>query len=61
MIDTSTYTPTTRTPKGMQPMLRPAMSFICDICGKARVKGNHDQRSKTRKAAGFIIRRRAMA
>lgn len=57
MIDTSTYTPSTRTPKGMQPMLRPAMSFICDICGKARVKGNHDQCSKTRQAAGFIILR----
>ena len=57
MIDTSTYTPTTRMRKGMQPMLRPAMSFICDICGKARVKGNHDQCSKTRQAAGFIIMR----
>lgn len=41
----------------MQPMLRPAMSFICDICGKARGKGNHDQCSKTRQAAGFIIMR----
>jgi len=41
----------------MQPMLRPAMSFICDICGKARVKGKHDQCSKTRQAAGFIIMR----
>jgi len=57
VIDTSTYTPTTRTPKGMQSMLRPAVSFICDICGKARVKGNHDQFSKTRQAAGFIIMR----
>jgi len=54
---TQTYTPTTRTPKGMQPMQRPAMSFICDICGKARVKGNHDQCSKARQAAGFIITR----
>lgn len=61
MIDTLTYAPTTLSPKGMQPMLRPALSFICDICGKARVKGNHDQCSKTRQAAGFIIRRRAMA
>jgi hypothetical protein len=41
----------------MQPMQRPAMSFICDICGKARVKGNHDQCSKARQAAGFIIMR----
>lgn len=57
MIDTSTYTPATRPPKGMQPMLRPAMSFICDICDKARVKGNHDQCSKARQAAGFTIMR----
>ncbi|MCE1019465.1 hypothetical protein LU640_14055 [Pseudomonas monteilii] len=57
MITTRTYIPTTRTPKGMQPMLRPAMSFICDICGNARVKGNHDQCSKTRQAAGFITMR----
>lgn len=57
MITTRTYIPTTRTPKGMQPMLRPAMSFICDICGKARVKGNHDQCSKIRQAAGFITMR----
>ncbi|MFF7108142.1 hypothetical protein [Pseudomonas sichuanensis] len=55
MTTTQTYTPTTRTRQGMQPMMRPAMSFICDICGKARVKGNHDQCSKTRQAAGFII------
>ena len=57
MTTTQTYTPTIRTPKGMQPMQRPAMSFICDICGKARVKGNHDQCSKSRQAAGFIIMR----
>lgn len=56
MIDTSTYTPT-RTRKGMQPMFRPAMSFICDICGKGRVKGDHDQCSKIRQAAGFTIMR----
>ncbi|RRV72523.1 hypothetical protein EGJ15_09185 [Pseudomonas sp. p99-361] len=61
MIDTSTYTPTTRTRKGMQPLLRPAMSFICDICGNARVKGNHNRCSKARQAAGFIISRRATA
>jgi len=41
----------------MQPLQRPAMSFICDICGKARVNGNHDQCSKARQAAGFIIMR----
>lgn len=61
MIDTSTYIPTTRTPKGMQPLLRPAMSFICDICGNARVKGNHNRCSKARQAAGFIISRRTTA
>lgn len=60
MTNTSTYTPTTRPSQGMQPMLRPAMSFICDVCGKARVKGNHDQCPKIRKAAGFNIRGRAM-
>ncbi|MBZ3661954.1 hypothetical protein [Pseudomonas monteilii] len=57
MTNTRTYTPTTRTTQGVQPMFRPAMSFICDICGKARVKGNHDQCSKTRQSAGFIIMR----
>ncbi|UPK85313.1 hypothetical protein [Pseudomonas sp. A2] len=57
MTNTQSYTPTTRTTQGVQPMFRPAMSFICDICGKARVKGNHDQCSKTRQAAGFIIMR----
>lgn len=61
MIDTSTYTPSTRTRKGMQPMFRPAMSFICDICGNARVKGNHNRCSKARQEAGFIISRRATA
>lgn len=61
MIDTSTYTPATRTREGMQPMFRPAMSFICDICGNARVKGNHDKCSKIRQAAGFIISRRTSA
>lgn len=55
MTTTQTYNPTTRPPRGMQPMLRPAMSFICDICDKARVKGNHDQCSKARQAAGFTI------
>ena len=57
MIDSLTYTPTTRTRKGMQPMFRPAMSFICDICGKARMTGNHDQCSKTRQAVVFTIMR----
>lgn len=61
MINTSTYIPATRSCKGMQPMLRPAMSFICDICGKARVKGKHDQCSKSRQTAGFNIIRRATA
>ncbi|MNE48926.1 hypothetical protein D3C80_1434170 [compost metagenome] len=57
MIDSLTYIPATRTRKGMQPMHRPAMSFICDICGNARVKGNHNQCSKIRQAAGFHIMR----
>jgi hypothetical protein len=61
VITTHVYTPTTRTRQGVQPMTRPAMSFICDICNKARVKGNHDQCSKIRQAAGFIISRRATA
>lgn len=61
MTTAETYTPTTRTRQGMQPMMRPAMSFICDVCGKARVKGNHDHCSKIRQAAGFIISRRATA
>lgn len=61
MTTPQTYTPTTRPHQGMQPMMRPAMSFICDICGKARVKGNHDQCSKIRQAAGFIISRRTTA
>ena len=56
-MTTQTYTPSTRPPQGMQPMFRPAMSFICDICGKARAKGNHDQCSKIRQAAGFTIMR----
>ncbi len=61
MTTTRTYTPTTRTPQGMQPMMRPAMSFICDVCDKARVKGNHDRCSKIRQAAGFKISRRTKA
>lgn len=61
MTTTQIYTPTTRTPKGMQCLMRPAMSFICDICGKARVKGNHNRCSQTRQAAGFIISRRNRA
>ncbi|CAM3808925.1 hypothetical protein CCOS865_01804 [Pseudomonas reidholzensis] len=55
------YTPTTRAPQGMQPMLRPSMSVICDVCSKARSKGNHDRCSKVRQAAGFIISRRTAA
>lgn len=61
MINTQAYTPTTRPRQGMQSMTRPAMSFICDVCGNARVKGNHDPYSKARQAAGFIISRRATA
>lgn len=61
MTTAQTYTPTTRTRQGMQPMTRPAMSFFCDVCDKARVKGNHEQCSKIRQAAGFIISRRTTA
>lgn len=61
MTTTQTYTPLTRTPKGMQPMSGCNMSFICDVCNKARTKGNHDQCSKIRQAAGFIISRRNKA
>lgn len=60
-MTTRTYAPLTRTPKGMQPMSGRNMSFICDVCGKARVKGNHDRCSKIRQAAGFIISRRTTA
>ncbi|MNJ81263.1 hypothetical protein D3C77_799860 [compost metagenome] len=57
-----TYQPTIRDPKGMQPMSRPAMSAICDVCGMPRVrKGGHDKCSKIRQAAGFIIKQRARA
>lgn len=61
MTTTRTYTPTTRTPQGMQTMHRPAMSVTCDVCSRARTKGNHEQCSKIRQAAGFIISRRNKA
>lgn len=61
MTTAQTYIPTTRTRQGMQPLMRPAMSFICDICDKARVKGNHDRCSKIRQAAGFVYSRRTTA
>ncbi|ATB67123.1 hypothetical protein CLJ08_21830 [Pseudomonas mosselii] len=61
MTTTQIYTPRTRTQKGMQPMSGRNMSFICDVCNKARTKGNHDHCSKIRQAAGFIISRRATA
>ncbi|MDD2056298.1 hypothetical protein N5D52_10285 [Pseudomonas sp. GD03860] len=52
-----TYQPSIRRHKGMQTMFRPAMSAICDVCSKPRVrKGGHDKCSKIRQAAGFIIK-----
>jgi hypothetical protein len=46
----------------MQPLVRPAMSIICDVCGKARTrKGGHDKCSKARQAAGFIIKQEKKA
>lgn len=56
MITTPRYQPEVRLPKGLQPLTRPAMSIICDVCGKVRTrKGGHDKCSKARQAAGFII------
>jgi len=53
---TPAYQPSVRTMRGLQPLLRPAMSSICDVCSKPRVrKGGHDKCSKIRQAAGFII------
>lgn len=56
MNTTISYQPEIRTRRGMQPLLRPAMSAICDVCGKSRTRpGGHDKCSKIRQAAGFII------
>lgn len=56
-ITSVTYLPEVRTLKGIQPLLRPAMSAICDVCGKSRTRpGGHDKCSKIRQAAGFIIK-----
>lgn len=50
------YEPQARPAHGFQPLLRPAMSAICDVCGKSRTrKGGHDKCSKVRQAAGFVI------
>ncbi|MNJ66005.1 hypothetical protein D3C77_620480 [compost metagenome] len=57
-----TYQPNIRCRKGMQNMSRPAMSIICDVCGKARTrKGGHDKCSQARQAAGFIIKQETRA
>jgi len=57
-----TYHPATRLPKGLQPLVRPAMSAICDVCGKSRTRpGGHDKCSKIRQAAGFIIKQETKA
>jgi hypothetical protein len=58
----TTYQPTVRPPKGIQPLVRPAMSAVCDVCNKPRVrKGGHDKCSKIRQAAGFIIKQESKA
>lgn len=57
MNTTPIYQPSVRAKKGFQPLLRAAMSAICDVCSKPRVrKGGHDKCSKIRQAAGFIIK-----
>lgn len=62
MNTTISYQPETRTPGGMQSLLRPAMSAICDVCGKSRTRpGGHDKCSKARQAAGFIIKQESKA
>lgn len=50
-----TYHPNERPSIGTQPLDRPAMGVICDVCRIARTKGNHHACSKARQAAGFRI------
>lgn len=52
------YEPQVRPAKGFQPLSRHSMSIHCDVCGKARNKGDHDKCAKTRQAAGFVIQGR---
>lgn len=49
------YQPQTRPRRGFQPLARPAMSVICDVCGKPRNKGKHHACAEARRAAGFIF------
>ncbi|MGR3992477.1 hypothetical protein FW789_08400 [Pseudomonas sp. 1121_17] len=57
MNNATSYQPEARTPSGMQSLLRPAMSAICNVCSKSRTRrGGHDKCSKIRQAAGFIIK-----
>ncbi len=51
------YRAQSRPKSGMQPLNRACMGVICDVCGKARTKGNHDKCSRIRQAAGFKIER----
>lgn len=48
------YQPQTRPKHGFQPLARPAMSVICDVCNRPRTKGNHHACSEARRAAGFV-------
>lgn len=61
MITTTTYTPNTRHPKGVQTFMRPAMGVHCDVCNIPRTRGNHERCSKIRQAAGFVTTRERMA
>lgn len=56
------YQPEVRPVKGIQPLTRPVMSAICNVCGKSRTRpGGHDKCSKIRQAAGFIIKQESKA
>lgn len=54
MIAASSYTPSIRDGKGVQPFSRPVMSVICDVCSIPRTRGNHQRCAKIRQAAGFM-------
>lgn len=62
LIASAGYLPEVRALKGMQSLLRPSMSAICDVCGKSRTRrGGHDECSKIRQTAGFIIEQETTA
>jgi hypothetical protein len=49
------YTPTHEIGhRGQQHMLRREMTGRCDVCNRARGRGNHEKCSKLRQAAGFL-------